>query len=466
MRKILIDDVSLKLLNTDGNAKFSFKEKLEIAKRLSELGADVIEIAPSLTDKADEVLVKTISAVVKRSVISCLCGNTEEEVEKAYSLVAGAAKKRLLIAIPVSPVQMEYFSGRKPAAVLELLTALTKKALSLCKDVEVSLEDATRAEPEFLFSAVRAAIAAGAKTVAITDLAGIILPSEFENFIKELYENVPELKSVNVSVQCSDDLSFGAASALSALDAGANCIKVASAGNCGLPFVSQIARALEYVGAKKGFSCGLNKTAINRIISGINNIASSKVIGEKSAGEDSEFVSEGLGLSELSEIVEGRGYDLSAEDMKKVHEEYLRLSEKKRVNAKELDVIIATSALQVKETYILDNFAVHSSNVLSATASAVLKKDGAELKGISFGNGAVDAAFLALENITGRHFELDSFELGAVTEGKEALGQALVKLRHNGFIYSGRGVSTDIIGASIRAYVAALNKIVYEEENK
>ena len=103
---------------------------------------------------------------------------------------------------------------------------------------------------------------------------------------------------------------------------------------------------------------------------------------------------------------------------------------------------------------------------MSATASVTLKKDGEELKGISFGNGPVDAAFLAIESVIGRHFELDSFDLGAVTEGKEALGQAVVKLRHNGSVYSGRGVSTDIIGASIRAYISALNKVAYEEKNK
>ena len=122
--------------------------------------------------------------------------------------------------------------------------------------------------------------------------------------------------------------------------------------------------------------------------------------------------------------------------------------------------------MQVPAAYTLINFMAQSSNVISATASVTLERGGEQKRGVSFGNGPVDAAFLAIESVTGRHFELDSFELSAVTEGKEALGQAMVKLRHNGAIYSGRGISTDIIGASINAYVAALNKIVYEEDNK
>ena len=119
--------------------------------------------------------------------------------------------------------------------------------------------------------------------------------------------------------------------------------------------------------------------------------------------------------------------------------------------------------MQVPETYSLVSFSVNASNVLSATASIILKKDGNALSGLSYGNGPIDAAFLAIEAITGRHIEVDDFDLSAITEGKEAMGQAIVKLRHNGVVYSGRGISTDIIGSSIRAYVSALNKIVYEE---
>ena len=223
---------------------------------------------------------------------------------------------------------------------------------------------------------------------------------------------------------------------------------------------------MDSVGARKGFSCGLNKTAVGRIVKNISNIASGKAVGAENGEEVIEKLPEKLTEKELSRVVKKLGYELSEEDEKKVYEEFIRLSGKKEVTGKDLEAIIATSALQVPATYTLVNFGVTSSNVLSATASVTLKKGEEELKGVSLGNGPVDAAFLAIESVIGRKFELDSFDLGAVTEGKEALGQAIVKLRHEGSLYSGRGVSTDIIGASIRAYISALNKVAYEEENR
>lgn len=465
MKKIFISDVSLRLLKEEGKTALSFKEKLEIAKRLSELSADAIELSPTIGDKADEVLVKTVCAVVKNSVVACCAGVTEEETEKAYSLIAGAAKKRLVVSVPVSPVQMEYFAGIKPAAVLERLKRTTEKATSLCSDVEVSLDDATRAEPEFLYEAVRTAIAAGAKTVTITDLAGTMLPSEFEEFLTRLRENVKETSGVKIGVQPSDKLSMGTATALSALIAGADALKIAAAVDGALPPAENLVRVMDNVGERKGFTCGLNKTAVGRIVKNIGNIVSGKVVA--GGGEAAiEKLPEKLTEEELSRAIKKLGYELSDEDEKKVYEEFARLSAKKEVTGKDLEAIIATSALQVPATYTLVNFGVTSSNVLSATASVTLKKGEEELKGVSLGNGPVDAAFLAIESVIGRKFELDSFDLGAVTEGKEALGQAIVKLRHGGALYSGRGVSTDIIGASIRAYISALNKVAYEEENK
>ncbi len=466
MKKIFISDVSLRILRDEVKTALSFKEKLEIVKRLSELSVDTIELSPSMGDKADEVLVKTVCAVVKNSVVACCAGVTEEEAEKAYSLVVGAAKKRLVVSVPVSPVQMEYFAGIKPAAVLERLKRMTEKAASLCDDVEVSLDDATRAEPEFLYEAVRTAIASGAQTVTITDLAGTMLPSEFEVFLTKLRENVKELENVKLGVQPSDKLSMGTATALSALIAGADALKIAAAAEGVLPPAENLVRVMDNVGERKGFTCGLNKTAVGRIVKNIGNIVADNVVG----GDDSEKVveklPEKLTEDELSLVIKKLGYELSEEDEKKVYEEFVRLSAKKEVTSKDLEAIIATSALQVPATYTLVNFGVTCSNVLSATASVTLKKGDEELKGVSLGNGPVDAAFLAIESVIGRKFELDSFDLGAVTEGKEALGQAIVKLRHGGALYSGRGVSTDIIGASIRAYVSALNKVAYEEENK
>ncbi len=465
MKRVLICDSSLKTIGANGTGVLSFKEKLEIAKRLNELNVDVIELDLPRNGKADEILIKTVCNCVAKSVVSCVAGDSPEQVEANYALIAGAKRARLNVVIPVSPVLMEYNFGKKPAAVLELLKTLTLKAASLCGDVEVSLEDATRAEPEFLYQAVRSAIECGAKTVSISDIAGIMLPDEFSAFVKGVMDNVPEISGVNFIVGASDVLAMGTANAISAVAAGASGVKVSAVKTDSLPFIENISAAIENIGFKRGYDTGLNKTAIKRIVSSIAELATVKSEGSAASvsEEKAESLSKELTLAALSRIIKKRGYDLSAEDVKKVYGEFIRLSDKKEVNTKELDAIIAASALQVPETYSLVNFSVSASNVLSATASITLKKDGANLSGLSYGNGPVDAAFLAIEEITGRHIEVDDFDLSAITEGKEAMGQAIVKLRHNGVVYSGRGISTDIIGSSIRAYVSALNKIVYEE---
>ena len=158
------------------------------------------------------------------------------------------------------------------------------------------------------------------------------------------------------------------------------------------------------------------------------------------------------------------GYDLSEEDGAKVYEAFCRIAAKKQtVGEKELDAIIASAALQVPPTYRLESYVINTGNTISASAQMKLTKNGQTLSGVSLGDGSVDAAFLAIESILGRHYELDDFQIQAVTEGREAMGESVVKLRSGGKLYSGRGISTDILGASVHAYLNAINKIVYEE---
>jgi 2-isopropylmalate synthase len=158
------------------------------------------------------------------------------------------------------------------------------------------------------------------------------------------------------------------------------------------------------------------------------------------------------------------GYELSEEDMGKVYDAYRRIAVHKPVSSLDLDIIIANSALDVPATYTVKDYVINSGNTISATANIYLEKDGQILNGLAVGDGPIDAAFRAFENILGHHYELDDFRISSVTEGREAMGKAFIKLRNDGKLFSGQGISTDIIEASIRAYVAAVNKIVYEEE--
>jgi 2-isopropylmalate synthase len=163
--------------------------------------------------------------------------------------------------------------------------------------------------------------------------------------------------------------------------------------------------------------------------------------------------------------VEQLGYDLSEEDKSKVVEAFRRIAAKKeQVDIRELDAIVASAAMQVPSAYQLETYVINPGNTISSSAHMRLRRGDTVLEGVCLGDGPIDAAFLAIEQITGRHYELDDFQLQAVTEGREAMGQTIVRLRSGGKLYSGRGISTDIVCAGINAYLSALNKIVYEEE--
>ena len=194
---------------------------------------------------------------------------------------------------------------------------------------------------------------------------------------------------------------------------------------------------------------------------------------ERSSGSPFDSgVSDGAGVvcltagddaGEVVKVVRHLGYDLTEEDNARVYESFQRIAAKKHfVNTRELDAIVASSAMQVPSTYRIINYVITCGNMTSAMASLTLEKDGERQQGVCAGDGPIDAAFLAIEQIIGHHYELADYQIQTVTEGREAMGSALVKLRSNGKLYSGNGISTDVIGASIRAYISALNKIVYE----
>lgn len=462
MKNIKIIDVSLREIQ-NSDLTLSFKEKLEIAKKLDELGVDVIEFGGSL-EKADEVLVKTVSTCLTKSTLGLVIDGKVKDIEKCFSLISSAKNKKLIIKMPVSPINMEYSFHIKPAVILKNFEELTKKAVSICDNVEVYFDDATRAENEFLISAIKTILACGVKSITISDQAGVMEADEFKTFIENIIAIVPEIKNVDLFVECSDEFRIATSSILNVLPY-ISGVKLSALNNYNLPDYEHFFSALSCIGEKKGYSSKINKTCVSRVINQISSIS----LGNKQviASNDipTENISKTITLSSLNKLLKKRGYDLMGEDVAKIYDEIIRIGEKKDLTTKELDSIVAVTALQVPATFELKNYAVHSSNVLASTANVTLiKNKDTEINGIAFGNGSVDSAFLAIENALGRHFDLDEFSLNSVTEGKEAMGETIIKLRNNGKIYSGRGVSTDIVGASIRAYINALNKIVYEEK--
>lgn len=461
MKKILTSDLSLRKCCLKNAVSLSFKDKLDIAKNLSNLGVDTIEFDMP-ENKAEEVLIKTVCTSVN-CCVAINCDLSEEGIKKAVSLLKQAKEKRIILNFPSSPARIEYSSLKKPKNVLSKMEEIISKC-SNDIEVEVVLEDSINSENEFLKNAVKACEKNGARFVTLTDIEGNKTPCEIAKFITDAVSYLENQNTV-LGLSVNNSYSFALTNYIGAAESGAKMFKISSVVS-DLPQTDVYYKVFESVGEKKGFNISLNKVAIGRTVKSINELTkeNKSLISTNSNEDKNEVLNSDISLSELTKTVKKLGYDLSTEDMQKVYNDFLRLSAKKQVSKKELEVVIANDAMQVKETYSLKSYSVQSSNVLTSTASVTLVKNGKEISGLSFGNGSVDSAFLAIENITGRHFDLDDFELGAVTEGKEAMGQTLVKLRYNGSIYSGRGISTDIVGASIRAYLNALNKIMHEEE--
>ena len=467
MKTIKLIDMTLALLPTLREGALTFKEKLEIARGLDRLKVDGIELAPIDGGKADQLAGKTIAAMVTSPLIAGVDVATGD-VAATWESVRGAKQPRLNLLAPLSPALMEYTCHKKAPAMLEAVRAQVKAARGLCEYVEFTAVDATRAEKDFLCQAIAAALECGATRVTLCDTAGVLLPDEFAAFVAAVQAGVPALSGAELLVQPSDSMSIGAACAAAAILKGVSGVKCAAV-EAGYPTLQQLARLVEVKGSAMDIACGLRTTELNRVVGQLNRMLQPRDEGQSPLSNiamgDTAGVTldEGDDIGEVINVVRQLGYDLSDEDNAKVYEAFRRVARRKHfVGTRELDAIIASTALQVPSTYHIESYVINSGNVITATANILLGRGEEKLRGVGVGDGPIDAAFLAIEQIIGHHYELDDFQIQTVTEGRDAMGQALVKLRAEGRVYSGNGISTDIIGASIRAYISALNKIVYE----
>ena len=463
MKTIKIIDMTLR-----ETAALSFKEKLEIARTLDRLKVDAIELSPINGGKADGLANKTIAAMVSGTLTADI-DIAAGLVDETWDSIRTARHPQLNLLVPVSPVQMEYTCHKKAPAMLEAIAQQIARCRFHCENVEFSAIDATRAEREFLAQAIDAAIKAGANRITLCDTSGTMLPDEFGAFIDDIKARVAAIGQVELYVQPSDELGMGLACAAAAIAHGAQGVKC-TAVTSGYPTLSQLARFAQVKGVDLDIATGLRTTELNRAVGQLDWLLNR----EKQA----EAPMDGIGIGETAnvtldvndeigeviKVTRQLGYDLSDEDNARVYEAFRRVATRKHfVGTKELDAIIASTAMQVPSTYRIENYVINSGNVITATANILLDRGGEKLRGVGVGDGPIDAAFLAIEQIIGHHYELDDFQIQTVTEGRDAMGSALVKLRADGRVYSGNGISTDIIGASIRAYISALNKIVYEE---
>jgi len=468
MFDIIISDISLRESEQSHAARLSFKEKLETAKLLEKLRIDIIETGYVGDSPADAVFIRTLASTLEHCAISVPVTLDKKSVDRTWDALSKARKPRLNIIVPTSTVQMEYGQQIKAETLLPLVGEITAYCASLCPDVEFTSVDSVRSEPEFLSLVLKTAIESGAKTITLCDSVGELLPDELSEFISSVYKSVPELHGVTLSLHCRDNLGLASAAALSGLKSGARQIKVSSGTASGTLSLEQFLNVIKIRGETLGISSNINVTALQRTSSQLAALAGVGGASRAPAGT-TEGKSEGALLPEDADIdalrnyITSLGYDVLDDDLERIFTQFKDIARNKKVVDRDIEALIAETAGQAAPIYQLRNYVINSGNTITATAFIELSKDGAVSKALSTGDGPIDAAFKAAEQVFGAHYELEEFQIQAVTEGREATGDALVKLRHSGKLYSGRGVSTDIIAASIRAYLSAVNKIANEE---
>lgn len=501
MRKIQIFDTTLRDGEQAPGCTMNPREKVELARQLERLGVDVIEAGFPVSSPDDFAAVEAVAGTVTRPIVAALCRAVPGDIEAAAKALAPAKRPRLHVFIATSDLHLREKLCITREKALEMIAESVALARTLCDDVEFSAEDATRSDREFLLEALDLAIDSGATLVNVPDTVGYITPEEMTDLIGYLKENLHKGKNgedIPLSVHCHNDLGLAVSNSLAAVRAGASQVEVAvngigeRAGNAALEeFVMavntrgqtfglttdinlrQIYRTCRMVSTVIGQKIPFNKPIVGRNAflheAGIHqhgvlkNPLTYEIMSPKTVGiYDNDLVlGKHSGKHAFAERVEELGYFLPGEAMEKAFARFLALADRKRtVTNKDIEAIVGAAGYSIPETYQLHSFVVNSGTVISATAVVKLIRDGEEIEQVSRGDGPIDAAFKAIDRIVQVGFQLVNYSIHSVTEGEDAQGEVVVKLRRGSRTVTGRGLSTDIFEASLKAYLNAVNKII------
>ena len=485
-----------------GNS-MNIEEKLRIAKQLQKLNVDVIEAGFPIASDGDFEAVKLVAQSIKGPQIAGLCRSSEKDIDRAWEALKYAGERgRIHTFIATSDIHMKYKLQMEPAKVLASAVKAVKRAASYTANVEFSCEDAVRTRLPFLAEVVEAVIAAGATTVNIPDTVGYTVPFEYYNIIKYLKDNVPNIDQAIISVHCHNDLGLSVANSIAAIQAGARQVECTingigeRAGNCSLeefvmilktrgdilPFrtnvvTEQLTPASRLLSTITGTLVQSNKAVVgSNAFAHESGIHQHGIIMEKSTYEIMTPESVGLkanalvlgkhsGRHAFKKRLTELGYELAEDDLNKAFEKFKSLADlKKEVFDEDLDALVAEEVMRPAEKYKLDHITVTCGSFAVATATVQLEIDGTPVRTAELGDGPVDATFKAIKKLTKSKARLLQYNVGAITGGTDAQGEATVRVTDGANTVTGRGSSTDIIEASARAYINALNRIHYKQE--
>lgn len=455
MARIIVSDATVARCAKES----TFRKKTETALLLEKAGVDVVELGRMNDSKEDSVVFKTVASLLKKSVVCADGGETEKSIERTWNAIKTAAHPMLKISLCTSVVLMEYSYHIKNEKLLEKVKKLVSFASGLCENVEFEAVDASRTDIGFLKEICKTAEESGAVRITLCDTAGILTPDEIEKTVAEV---VGAVKDAKIGVEVSNRLQMAVSDAVFAFGAGAEAVTT-SFSECSLTF-DALADLQRERGDDFGFITGLDLTCVNKTAEDIRTWGDLGVGDEKKiASGETLVLTVDSSVADVADAVKSLGYELNDDDLGKVFNEFAKVaSSRETVGKEELEAMIAANTMQVPETYRLTDYLINCSDSMKALAHVSLDGGDTVFEGVGTGDGPIDAAFSALEQAIGHHYELDNFRIRAVTKGHGAVGSAFVRLRSEGVLYPGMGVSTDIVGASIRAYISALNKIVYE----
>jgi 2-isopropylmalate synthase len=505
LKHIQIFDTTLRDGEQSPGMSMNLKEKIEMAKQLERMGVDIIEAGFASSSPGDFNSVRTIAETLKNCTVASLARAGQEDIDTAWDAVKDAADPRLHVFIATSDLHMQTKLQMTPKQVLEQAASMIKYAKKYCANVEFSAEDATRSDRGFLARVLRAVIKAGATTVNLPDTVGYATPEDYYEFFVDMKTRVPELEHVVLSCHCHNDLGLAVANSLAAIRAGVTHVETTVNGigeRAGNASMEELVMAL-YV-RKELYQARTNivTTEIMRSSNMLSRITGVKVQPNKAVVGANAFAHEagihqhgvlknpltyeimtpgsvGLTQSNLvlgkhsgkhafSDRVKTLGYDLTADELKIAFDKFKILADKKKsVFDRDIEAIVAKEAVQVPKTFSLESFVINSGNTITATAVLKLNHKGKSIEKVARGEGPIDAAFNAISKIVGKDLQLEDYTIGSVTEGVDALGDARVVISEKGSApFSGRGLSTDVIEASIHAYINAVNKMYYAAETK
>ena len=499
MSKIIkIFDTTLRDGEQAPGCSMHLAEKIELAKQLELLGVDVMEAGFAVSSPGDFASVKSIADTVKNCGVASLSRALEQDIDASYEALQGAAAPRIHLFIATSPVHMQYKLKMTPEQVLERTVHMVQYAKRYCSDVEFSAEDATRSEWDFLAKIVFEAIRAGATTVNIPDTVGYTTSTEMYDLIRYLKEHVENIDRAVISLHCHDDLGMAVANSLAGVRAGAEQIECTlngigeRAGNAALEELVMALKTREslfqcrtrihttriYRASRLLYSIIGQSVPLNKAIVGTNAFAHESgihqhgVMAEKSTYEI--VTPESIGKTTSSMVLgkhSGRhafesrlselGYHLSPEVLNTAFEKFKDICDKKKeITDNDLEAIAANRAYTA-HLFKLESFQVHTAKNESSVCVLRLRKNDELLEDVSLGDGPVDAAYNAIDKIVGAPpTTLEVYTIHSTSDGKDALGEVIVKLRCGEQLITGRGLSTDIIESSILAYLNAVNKLL------